>query len=131
VWLVCYWAPKTISGLWKTVVKKSPRVLFALGAAILKQQKFKNSLSCARRRRRYSGVFGFAISQTVEKLKMKNPFTGPFPSSNKKNRPGTKKFSKKKAEELSCLYSRVEKDKRIKKIGHVSFRKLQIIYRAD
>jgi hypothetical protein len=118
---VCYWAPKTISGLWKTVVKKSPRVLFALGAAILKQQKFKNSLSCARRRRRYSGVFGFAISQTVDKLKINNAFTGPLPDSNKKNRPGTKKFSKKNPEELSCLYFRAEKVKKKKKIGCVSF----------
>jgi hypothetical protein len=106
-------------------------VYFALGAAILKRKKFKNSLSCARRRRRYSGVFGFAISQKVEKLKFKNPFTGPLPDWNKKNRPGAKKFSKKKAEELSCLYFRVEKVKHIKKIGRVSFLKLQIIYRAD
>jgi hypothetical protein len=62
---------------------------------------------------------------------MNNAFTGPLPESNKKNRPGTKKFSKKKAEELSCLYSRVEKVKHIKKIGRVFFGNLQIIYRAD
>jgi hypothetical protein len=109
VWLVCYWAPKTISGLCKTVAKKSPRVLFALDAAILNREKFKNSLSCARRRRRYSGVFGFAISQTVAEWELNNAFTGPFPDSNKKNRPGTKKFCKNKPEELRCWENRAKK----------------------
>jgi hypothetical protein len=84
-------------------MKKVTESVLAAGAAILERKKFGNSLSCAARRGGSGAVFGFAISQTVAELKMKNAFTGPLPGSDKKNRTRANKFRKNILEELRIL----------------------------